>query len=50
MAIMQSTHYPDVVQITQCATAIDLVDRWTLTGISPCCRTCACIGDGRINR
>jgi hypothetical protein len=29
-------------------TPATLVDRWMLTGISPCC-TCACTCDGRVD-
>jgi hypothetical protein len=51
MAITASSHNRTMswnFETTGCVTG--LLDRWTLTGTSPCCRLCACIGDGRCNR
>lgn len=47
MAIVESAHNQTLIRTTGSATTTDLVDRWTLTGISPCC---ACTGDGRVDR
>jgi hypothetical protein len=45
MAIAGAHHNPQLHAVGVSGT--DLVDRWTLTGISPCC---ACTRDGRAAR
>jgi hypothetical protein len=51
MAISASTYNRTVSRNFEPAGCVTgLLDRWTLTGASPCCRLCAYIGDGRSNR
>ena len=49
MAVTVPDHKQTMIRSGDPVSTIVIVDRWTLTGTSPC-RTCACTGGGRAGR